>query len=333
MRKFLLAAILVVLPILNILNIAHASDNAPGVGQALSISPSILELKADPGQSIKTSIKIRNDITTDLLVKNTSQDFTAQDDPNQQGVPKLIPNETEPGPRTIHNYIETVPDFLLKGHETKEIPITINVPKDAQPGAHYGTILFTGEPAPGQNLTIHATLGNLVFLNVSGATKDDLKLLDFFSSDTNFNKQWFFEWGPIYLNEWVKNEGNTVVSPSGRVEIKDIFGRKVADIPMNEITNNKEKTRFVLPGTTRKYYQKWDKTWLLGPYSAHLIMNYGSAGNGRTFADQTITFWVIPWKLILLIIVLTILIVWLTRRGIKKYNKAIVNKDRRRTGR
>lgn len=328
MKKIVVIVVALLLPIALFFGYAQAATQTTNkdVGQALSITPSIMELKADPGQSLTATIKIRNDITTDLLIRNSTQDFTSSDSLDEQGVPKLIDNKLEPGPHSIRNYVEPVSDFLLKGKETKTIQLKINVPKDAQPGAHYGAILFTGEPASGQNVTIHATLGNLLFLNVSGNTKDDLSVIKYFTSDNNSNQTWFFENGPILLNQWIKNTGNTVVSPSGRIEITNIFGQKVADIPFNTITNNREQNKFVLPETTRKFNQKWDKYWLLGPYNAHLILNYGS--QGKTFTDQTISFWVIPWKLILLILVITAITIWLISRGHKSYKKTIIKKDR-----
>lgn len=328
-KKLLIILAALALPLLLLFGYAQAATTAPpktDVGQALSITPSIIELKADPGTTVSTTIKIRNDINTDLIIKNTAQDFTSSDSENEQGVPKLIDNSVEPGPHTLHNYVQTVPDFLLKGKETKSVQIKVNVPNDAQPGAHFGAVLFTGEPAAGQNVTIHATLGNLMFLNVSGNAKDDMKIVKYFTDDEKGNQTWFFENGPIILNEWIKNTGNTVVSPSGRIEITNIFGQKVADIPFNTINNNKEQSRFVLPDTTRKFNQKWDKYWLFGPYNAHLILNYGS--QGKTFADQTISFWVIPWKLILLILIVTIVTIWLIHRGHKRYKKNIIKKDR-----
>ncbi len=332
MRKFLLIIAAVLMPLTAVASIAHAatsSDTKPG--QGMSLTPPVVELKADPGQTVTTELKLRNDLRADLLVKPQSNDFTSSDSTDEQGVPKLIDNSVEPGPHTLRQYIEPLPETIVKGQETHTYKVVINVPKDAQPGAHYGVVRFTGQPTGGENVTISASIGSLIFLNVSGDAKDHLKLEQFYTSDKDGNRTWFFEYGPITINEWLKNDGNTVLAPSGKIEIYDIFGHKVTTLPFNEQVQNKEKAHYVLPDTTRKFHQTYDKTWLLGPYTAKLILSYGA--NGTTFANEQLTFWVIPWKLILLIIVLTILIVWLTRRGIKKYNKRIVEKDRRRTGR
>jgi hypothetical protein len=53
-------------------------------------------------------------------------------------------------------------------------------------------------------------------------------------------------------------------------------------------------------------------------------MIYGN--NSATTIEKSLSFWVIPWKLILLIIIITAVTIWLVRRGHKRYKKQIIKK-------
>ena len=58
-------------------------------GQALEIAPPVLNLKADPGETIQAKISLRDVSTTSLLVTNEINDFTAV---GEDGTPKVIMN-------------------------------------------------------------------------------------------------------------------------------------------------------------------------------------------------------------------------------------------------
>lgn len=298
----------------------EAADQTPG--QAMSLTPTIIEKNVSPGQNLTIELKLTNDLKSSLLFMPEINDFTASDKEDEQGVPKIIFEDSEPGPTSIRNFVQPIPDLLLKGKESKIIPVTIKVPQNASPGAHYGVIRFTGQPVDSsQQVAISGSIGSLVFLNVSGNTKDGMKIEKYFTTDNNGRQTWLFANSPIVINEWLKNTGNTVIAPTGRVEIYDLFNKKVGELPMNGSLDGKEKPKYVLPDTTRKFHQKFDKSWMVGPYTAKMIISYGSSN--VTFADQNLTFWVIPWWLIIILATILILTIWIIvkRKRKKKKNK------------
>lgn len=297
----------------------NAIDQKPG--QAMTLSPTVIEKNVDPGQTITIDLKLRNDLKSDLIFTAQINDFTSSDKEDEQGVPKIIFEDSEPGPTSIRNFVQPIPDLLLKGKESKIIPITIKVPQNASPGAHYGIVRFTGQPVDRSNqVDIAGSIGSIIFLNVSGDTKDGMKIEKYFTTDNNGRQTWLFGNSPIVINEWLKNTGNTVIAPTGRVEIFDFFNKKIGELPINGSLDGKEKPKYVLPDTTRKFHQKFDKSWMIGPYTAKMIVSYGSPN--VTFADQNLTFWVIPWWLIIILSTILILIIWLiARKRKKKKNK------------
>jgi hypothetical protein len=299
---------------------AFAADQPPG--QAMTLSPTVIEKNVDPGQTITVELKLRNDLKTDLIFTQQINDFTSSDKEDEQGVPKIIFDESEPGPTSIRGFIQTTSDFLLKGKESKTIQVTIKVPQNASPGAHYGIVRFTGHPVDRSNqVDIAGSIGSIIFLNVNGSTKDNLKIEKYFTTDNNGRNTWLFTSGPVVINEWLKNTGNTIINPSGRVEIFDMFGKKVTELTVNGSPDSKEKPKYVLPDTTRKFHQKFDKSWMIGPYTAKMIVSYGSSN--VTFADRNLTFWVIPWWLIIIFATVLTLIIWtiVRIRHKKKKNK------------
>jgi hypothetical protein len=70
-----------------------ATTNTSGSsGQGLEISPPVIELAADPGQTVTASIRVRNVTAGQLIAKGKADDFGAGTD--ESGQPKLLLDET-----------------------------------------------------------------------------------------------------------------------------------------------------------------------------------------------------------------------------------------------
>jgi len=293
-------------------------------GQALSISPPVLELSADPGQSVTASIKLTNISSGDLLIKNQINDFGAK---NETGEPNIIFNEAESTSYSLHNWVVAPAPFIIKSKQSKTVDFQINVPKDAEPGGHYAVFRFTGQ-APELEETgvaLSASLGSLVLLKVSGDVKEQATVSDFYSSNDQFQKQWFFENSPINFLERIKNEGNTHINPTGTIEIFDIFNRKVDTLPVNgNLSDPKNKPRAILPNSVRRFEQTLNKAWLFGPYTAKLKLAYGD--QNKNVLTSSSVFWVVPYKLILTVLLIAIVLILLIRFLNKRYKQRIIDK-------
>ncbi len=300
-----------------------AAQNAPEVGQALEIAPPVLNLRANPGEIIKAQISLRDVSTSKLLVKNEINDFVAA---GEDGTPKILIEPGEESPYSIKSWISPLPQLTLKPKQIEQLTVTITVPQNAAPGGYYGVIRFTAE-APEITQTgvaLSASLGALVLLRVNGEAKESIAIEEFYAA-AGGNRNWLFEGAPIQFFERIKNTGTVHQQPRGQIAITDMFGQKIANLNVNLENRN------VLPGSIRKFDQPLDSTVignkiLFGRYTATLSMTYAP---NQPAVETTISFWVIPYKLIAMVVGGLVIAFFGVRYGLRRYNESIINRSRR----
>lgn len=289
-------------------------------GQALEIAPPVIYLNADPGQTVQAQIFIRDISSGNLIVNGTVNDFVSS---GEDGTPKIILDPaTDTSAYSIVAWVQALPSLLLIPREIKSMTATIKVPKDASPGGHYGVIRFTSTPPAlegASGVSLAASIGVLVLLTVTGDVTEKLAI-EQFSVERNGKKGSFFESGPIVFSERLKNNGNVHLQPTGQVSIVDMFGKKLASVNVNLPPGN------ILPNSIREFKQPLDKAVignkkLFGRYKATLTVTYG--GEKKTL-NQTIVFWVIPYKLVALAIAALIGLFFLLRFLLKRYNRRVL---------
>ncbi len=315
--KRLLIAISVVSVALSTLIAPLASAQSTG-GQALEIGPPVVNLSADPGQTITTSISIRDVSTSSLIVTNEINDFIAN---GEDGTPQVVLDQTIQSPYSIRSWITPIDQLTLKPKEIKSIPLTVSVPSNAAPGGYYGIVRFTGTPPDleGTGVSLSASLGSLIFLRVNGDAKEQISIEQFYTNDGTSERS-LFEFKPVTLTARLKNTGNIYEQPTGLVTVKNMFGKAIATLPVND------GQRTILPDSTRKFDQLLDSTvvgdgMMFGYYTADLTIKYGSSG--QTINAST-SFWVIPFKLILAGVILLIAAFFVFRFLIRRYNTALI---------
>jgi hypothetical protein len=164
-----------------------------------------------------------------------------------------------------------------------------------------------------------------MLVTVSGPVTEKLSLADFSVNKAGSTPK-VFQSGPLTFVERVKNEGNVHEQPTGQAVITDMFGRKVASVNVNLPPRN------ILPASTRKFEQPLDKSVigdkrLFGRYTAKLTMTYGK--DKRTITS-TLNFWVIPYRIVAIIIALLIVGFFAIRYAIRRYNRFIIGQSSRR---
>lgn len=302
---------------------AFAATNPPEVGQALEIAPPVINLRGNPGESVRGTINLRDVSPTSLIVTNQINDFTAQ---GEEGMPKLLLDEKETSPYSMKAWFRPIGQLTLKPREIQGLPFVIDVPKTAAPGGYYSVVRFSAS-APGiddSGVSLSASVGALIFLRVNGDAYEKLTIASFDTVTKTNKPQTVLEGTPITFAVRVKNEGNVHEQPAGRIMITDMFGKTVAGLNVNLPPRN------ILPGTIRRFETNLDKTvignkMLFGLYHAKVTI---TDAKGQTVTDK-LTFWVIPWKLMLIGTFGLIIGFLLLRRMIRNYNQAII---RRATG-
>src|SRR6476469_3229649 len=115
------------------------ATNPSSAGQALEIAPPVLSLTADPGQVIKTTLKLRNVSNDRLVVRGQVNDFVAN---GEDGTPKLILDDGETNPYSMKSWIQALPALNMKSKELQDLPVTIHVPAGSAPGGYFAVIRF-----------------------------------------------------------------------------------------------------------------------------------------------------------------------------------------------
>lgn len=294
MKRLLFLISLSIIAVLSFGATTYAADES---GQALEIAPPLISLPADPGETIKTQISIRDIAKGPLIVTSQINDFSAE---SETGVPKIDVDGVEKSPYSIIDWVEPLDRLVLEPTQIKQLPITINVPANASPGGYYGVIRFTATPGElnSSGVSLSASVGALVFIRVSGDAKESMDIVEL-STSKNGRKGWFFDSQPIDFTMRIKNTGNIQEQPVGIVAVKDMFGKPLANLSLNL---NK---RYVLPDSIRSFDTPLDKTniggrVLFGLYTATLTTKYGDKGQEVT---KTIRFFVFPWQIALGIII------------------------------
>ena len=294
----------------------------PGSGQALEIAPPVLNISADPGQTVTSQISLRDISSGKLVVKGQVNDFMAA---GEDGTPKILLEENDQNPYSLKSWVSPLQQLTLEPRQIKNLPIVIKVPANAAPGSYYGVVRFTATAPELQDtgVSLSASLGALVFLRVNGAAKEGLQVVSF-TMNNGGKPSTLFESTPVKFVERLKNTGNVHEQPAGQVTITDMFGNKIANVNINL------PPRSILPQSIRKFEQPLDSEVigdkvLFGRYTAKLLVTYGS--NKQTVASS-IVFWVVPWRLIGTIIIGLIVAFFLLRFALKRYNERIIERSR-----
>jgi hypothetical protein len=278
-------------------------------------------MNANPGQTLTVEIKLRDLTPIALVVTGEANDFTAA---GEDGTPKLLLEPGEKSPFSIKDWVQPLAPLNLLPQQIKSFPVTIKVPANADPGGHYGVIRFTGRAADpeGTSVSLNASLGTLLLVNVAGDIKNKLTIEEFYTMKDK-KRGWFFESAPLTFVERIKNEGNTHEQPTGKITITDMFGKLVAVQTVNQPPRN------VLPASIRKFEQPLgpaligDK-WLFGKYTAELEITYAN----KLKVTDSLTFWVIPWRLILIAIAAIVALIFAIRFGLKRYADNVLGRSR-----
>lgn len=315
-----LGFILVVISMLTVLvvtssaRVSAQASNA-NTAQGIEISPALVELNGAAGGTYAINLTVTNVTLTDLLYTVSVDDFTAKD---ETGTPQILLDSPLPESASIRNWVATPTTFTLKSRESRTVTAQVTIPANAEPGGHYGVVRFSGQAPEVEDtgVGLSASAGTLLLIRVDGDINEQASLASFFTA-INGNQTFLFETSPISFVTRINNEGNIHVKPVGSIEVKNAFGGIVTTIPLNAEKSN------VLPDSIRRFDTQYDGGWMIGYYTANLTLGYGTTGQALT---STISFWVIPYRLILAALLVLVTVGYILSRLVKVYNKRIITK-------
>ncbi|MBL8024617.1 MAG: hypothetical protein JNK54_10135 [Elusimicrobia bacterium] len=229
---------------------------AVGFAQAggfLEIRPSVVEISATPGKTVKGYLSLRNPRAESLRVGIEVQDGWV----TQIGKPS-------PVPPSEWLTLKIPKKLILRPNASKRIRYKIRVPPHLE-GEALALVFFSGPPerGPGGNMGIQLRHGIPIYLSAKGTERVELT--------PSAEKAFMPTPGGLELAVTLVSHGNTHVRPKGEWVITDFFGGETERIPLEYGTP-------VFPGARQEFFARSKRPdWAPGEYKAHLTATYGDS--------------------------------------------------------
>ncbi len=304
---------------------------AAGTASSITTSPVFTSLVAPPGKSVSTTMQVENNGPRPVQLAVQLRTFVAGGTNGQAAIE--TPSSSDASIGWVH-FSQT--SFTAAPGAWTPIVMTINLPKNAALGYYYAVLFKPVTPdastlQKGVNIVTGSNVV-LVLLNAKSPNEQERLKIDSFHATKSL-----YEYLPANFDFTVRNTGNIYFPPHGDIYIsRDKNSRGVIDtIPVNTPEGN------VLPGSERTFQANWTdgfpvflpKTlagqpltdtknhpleqlrwdfsnlgkFRFGKYYARLALVYNN-GQRDVLVDQTIAFWVIPWKLLFVLLLLVLLL-------------------------
>jgi hypothetical protein len=282
----LLFGLLVAVIILAATPYASAQGTA-GVG----IRPAVISERMEPGEVRQFTIQLNNLSGSDQTYYLSRRDIAGV---REGGVPIFAEPSAERTGYEISDWITLdKSELFIPASGSDVVNFVLAVPADASPGSHFGGVIVSVEPP--EIRTSGASIGyevaNIVSIRIAGEANDRASLRQFSTT------QYIYGETNVEFEARVENEGNTLVTPTGPLEIYNMFGKQVAILEFNDTMAG------VYPKTPqsdglRSYNLTWSDPGLgFGRYEAILSLVYGDEGKKNTISS-TVTFWILPMNIV-----------------------------------
>lgn len=296
----------------------YAADAGATGPFSMQLTPSPLVETVKPGVATSFPLTVRNNGAGTEALKVEIRHFTFNSSDGSISIADTAASD----------YSQWVtfasPKFSVEPGQSFTENVKMDFPKNS--GFSYSfVIIFSRQSQPqvtGGGRLLQGSIADFGLVNIDrpGA----IKALELTSVKTSAG---VYEYVPATLSLTMKNSGNTIVQPLGNIFI----GRGKADKPIDTLPFNGNQS-YILPGTSRTVSATWndgfprfETTTANGKTSTHAVWNWGDISkfrvgqytarvvavyNNGTYdvpLNASATFWIIPWK-ILLVALLILLI-------------------------
>jgi len=312
-------------------------------GLNIQISPLPLQLEATPGTTVSSDIRVRNTGTTDEILTTSIKGVTAEGQDGHIVFHDLKPTDD------LSQWVQLSPStFTAPAGQWQTVTMTVNVPKTAAFDYDYSVEFAQAnppQPKPGQTaIRGAADVFVLLQVNAPGALRQAV-VTSFIANHKTY------EYLPVDFQVIVYNSGNIHVSPHGNIFITK--GKtQVGVLNVNQGLGN------ILPKSNRVFTATWSdgfpvyanvldangqtidnghgqtkkklnwnssqlSKFRFGRYTANVVMVYND-GKSDIPISATVSFWVIPWRLLAIVVgaigtvVALLVYVIVLRRRLKK---------------
>lgn len=320
---------------------------ASAASAALSITPK-KNYTIEPGKSVDDRLVIRNlDRKETLNLSLRVIDFTYTD---EGGVPKLMLDENAPQTTWSLKPFLTVPETVsIPPSETRSLDMSVAIPENHGAGSYYSAIVYSSGSPDSGNVGLSASGVTLVFTDIPGEVKQDLKLERFgpyFSNPVSGKPgyRYITTDQPKEVAYTLKNNGNVTESPTGSITLRHIFGGETI---ISEVNPNKslaligqartytacikaEATEVEFEGEQTETKRCATPNLWPGYYSTDINLFYGQNGNRTQEIIGAGSFWYLPVWFIVIVIVLLSAIAYTIWRFVNGRSGTKAKKTRRR---
>jgi len=305
------------LPII-LFGIVTISASAQQAEINLTASPTSIDVVSPPGTTLSEKVRIRNNADSPIQLKIELKKLVA-DSTGQISVRDFQKGDDYQQWISIENAT-----LSARPKEWTDIPFTITIPQTAA-FSYYWALMVSVESPKSQINTPQAKITGSVAVPILLAIRKNGIIfsgrVDSFATDKGF-----YEYLPTNFLLTFQNSGNVHVKPRGNIFITDWTGKQIDSIGINEAQGN------VLPGSKRTFTSTWDNGFItneekiedgkvvtdsrgnpqtelkihfdrllafrIGKYTATALVVV--SGDKRDYSfEQTTSFFVFPWKIVL----------------------------------
>jgi hypothetical protein len=335
----ILVSLLIVLLVLLSKNGGQVNASA-GNASTITTSPISISLSGLPGSKVSTVLHLQNNSNEAVDIGIKLEKFDAKGDNGQANI--YNPSKSDISRQWV-SFSQN--SFIAQPGVWNSDTMTISLPKTAAFGYYYAVLFYPETPLntliPSSN-TVKGANAILILVNaLSPNATTNLKVQSF--SVAKSSNQYL----PVGFNLNVRNVGNVFTAPSG-----DIYISRTPNGPSLDTLDINKGGGNILPGTNRVFSTVWadgfpvyqDKIlngavlsnksgapirqlkWNLnkisdfrfGEYYAKLVLVYNDGSRDIPVTSE-VSFWVVPWLLITVIILAVALVgvgVWTISKGL-----------------
>jgi len=303
---------LVTFLIFSVLTITVLTAPHSALALSFTITPTLFEMTASPGQSFSTAVKVVNDNEFPISVYAETRNFAPS---GEYGRGVFLPvYETVTEGTTLAEWMNVPAEQItIAAGQTTSVPVSIAVPQEVAPGGHYAAVMIGTNPPEGEDslrIKTAQVITSLFFVRISGDVIEKGSIRSF-ASASNFTETPYMDFSLRF-----ENDGNVHLRPQGEIVITNMWGKERGVIPINH------KTHFgnVLPESVREFTFTWEgeSVWLdFGRYKAQATLGYGL--ESKQFVTRTDYFWIIPLQPLLITLLIIMSAGYVFSRLIKAY--------------
>lgn len=274
----------------------EVSEEGGMVKQRTVVSPSVIDENFLAGEIGKYSIKLKNNTDRKYDIYATINNVTSKD-----GKIKFETVSTREKAVSAANWILIRRGVIeLLPNEEVSVPLEIRVPANAVPGKYFVSASF---PIGPNRKAAEDGMANKSFsdIRINIDIRDNIieraKILKF-ATERNV-----YLTNNIAFSVELENFGNRKIDPSGYIYV---FNRKGAEIEKIEIAKGSYNLG---PGQVNEIEKFWTGGTGAGKYKVKIELEYGE--NGTRDMQDTLYFWILPWKALLVFLSLMLILVFI----------------------